>query len=211
MIAEARVRTTNPNMGAGVQSELTATRMGALGVADVTGRFVEAVRRGDCYAVAQQSGVTSQAGLSATTPVLTLYNPLGSGINAAIWAAACTVPVAVAAGMVVWLGVNTNVAAAAVTGTLTTTHRNLLLGSANTPRCTPLLAATLPAAPVALLSIVNVPGTIALNSQQPLPTFVRQLDGCIVLAPGSAVSFQTSTASGTNGLAGEFIWEEFAA
>ena len=173
-------------------------------------RYYESIVRGNAFVVANQSGVTSQAGLSATTPVLSLYNPAGSGVNGVVlWAGAFSI-VVVAAGMMIWLAANTNIAAAATTGTATTAHRNLLLGNGKSPQLQPLLAATLPAAPVAIAMLGDFPGTLALNSQPPTATFYRDIAGGIILAPGSTLSFQTSTASGAAGLLCEVAWEEVA-
>ena len=186
--------------------EIRTSITGEQVVGDAHARFYEAVRLGNCYGVAAQAGVTSQAGLSATTPVLSLYNPIGSGVNAVLWYAAVTQSVAPAAAMVVWLGVNAP-ATTAATGTLTTAHRNLLLGAGLGNKVTPLLAATLPAAPVGLTVLgVGFAAALTVNNQQnPIGGW---LDGSIVIGPGTAVSFQTSTASGTSGLFGEFKWEE---
>lgn len=178
-------------------------------VSDGHAHFLEAILQGNAYGVAMQSGVTSQAGLSATTPILTLYNPAGSGVNGVLWYAGVTMSVAPAAAMVVWLGVNTNTAAAAVTGTLTTTHRNLLLGAGSGNKVIPYLAATLPAAPVALCTL-GVGFAASLTVQNVTPPLGRFFDGGIILAPNTAISIQTSTASGTSGLFGEMLWEEVA-
>lgn len=171
-------------------------------------RYYESVVRGNCFGVANQAGVTSQAGLSVTTPVLTLYNPAGSGYNGVLLYAGSVATIAVAASMTIWLGVNTNIAAAAVTGTATTAHRNLLLGNGAQPHLQPLLAATLPATPVAIATLGLVPGTLAVNSQNPFYVIGREFAGSVILAPGSALSLQTSTASGAAGLWGEFMWAE---
>lgn len=183
------------------------SRLGAFMVAPVSARFQEAVLRGNCYAVANQAGVTSQAGLSATTPVLTLFNPPSSGVNCVLWYAGATFSVAFAAASAVHLAANTNTAAATTTGTATTAHRNLLLGSSNGCKATPLLAATLPAAPVAVATLgMGLTGAITTVPQ--LQTLERWFDGGIVLKPNTAVSIQTSTASGASGTWCEFIWEE---
>lgn len=182
-------------------------RTGEQTVQDAHARFYEAVALGNCYGVAMQSGVASQAGLSATTPILTLYNPLGSGVNGLLWYAGVTQSVAPAAAMVVWLGANTVTQAAAVTGTLTTSHRNLLLGGAQGNKIQAMLAATLPAAPIALATLgVGFAGALTVNNQQ--APIARWFDGGMLIAPGTAVSFQTSTASGAAGLFGEYAWEE---
>ena len=178
-----------------------------MSVADVQARFYEAVARGKVWGVANQAGITTQAGLSATTPALTLFNPKGSGVNGVIWFAGANNSVAFAAAALIWLGANTDIAAADVTGTATTAHRNLLLGNGSQPAIRPLLAATLPAAPIAIASI-GVGLTGAITTLPVVPTVGRWFDGSLVLAPGSAISFQTSAASGATGFFGEFVWEE---
>lgn len=170
-------------------------------------RFYEGASRQNIYTVANQSGITTQAGLSATTPALTLYNPAGSGIVGAIIYAGFVASVAFAAASVIWLGANTNLVAAAVTGTLTTAHRNGLLGGNQGNKIQALLAATLPAAPVAIASL-GVGLTGAITTIPAIATQGRFFDGSIILYPGSSLSFQTSTASGASGFFGEFIWEE---
>lgn len=183
------------------------SRTGGQVVSDEHARFYEAAVRQNIYTVANQAGITTQAGLSATTPALTLYNPAGSGVNGVILYAGFVASVAFAAASVIWLGANTNLAAAAVTGTLTTTHRNGLLGGAQGNKIQALLAATLPAAPVAIASL-GVGLTGAITTVPAIATLGKFFDGSIILYPGSAISFQTSTASGATGFFGEFIWEE---
>jgi hypothetical protein len=169
--------------------------------------YTEVARQGNVFAVCNQSGITTQAGLSATTPALTLFNPVGSGKNGALLWAGVTFTVAFAAAAVVWLAVNTNLSAAAVTGTATTTDRNTLLGGSGGHALTPLLAATLPAAPVGLC-VLGVGLTGAITTTPQIQAIGRQFDGSIILQPGSAISIQTSTASGASATFCEFIWEE---
>lgn len=178
-----------------------------LAVVQGHGRFRDAVLRGRCFGVCNQAGVTSQNGLSATTPVLTLYNPAGSGVNLEVWYAGATFAVAFGAAAAVWAAVGTNVAAAAVTGTLTTSHRNMLLGSSAAMSAIPYLAATLPAAPVGLC-LLGMGLTGAITTAPLVQTLERWFDGALVLKPGTNLSIQTSTASGTNSTFCEFIWEE---
>ena len=172
----------------------------------VSQRFAEAVARGKCFSVANQAGVTSQAGLSATTPVLTLYNPAGSGVNGYLHLAGVNFSVAFAAAAQIWLAANTNINAAAVTGTLTTAHRNLKLGGPE-PTLRPMLAATLPAAPVGIC-LLGIGLTGAITTVPALQTLYREFYGGLVISPGTAISIQTSSASGTSGTWCEYIWEE---
>lgn len=190
----------------GGQGRLRQSRNGSLVTIGGGGYFQEAVRNGGVFAVANQAGVTSQAGLSATTPVLTLANPVGSGVNCVLWYAGASFSVAFAAASAVWVAVGTNLAAAAVTGTLTTTHRNLLLGGGS-PAVVPMLAATLPAAPVAI-SLLGMGLTGAITTVPQLQTLERWFNGSIILQPGANLSIQTSTASGASATFCEYIWEE---
>jgi len=170
-------------------------------------RYYELVKTGNVYSVANQSGITTQAGLSATTPALTLFNPSGSGVTGILLYAGCVNTVAFAAASVIWLGANTNVVASAVSGTLTTAHRNNNLGAASGNKIQALLAATLPAAPVAI-STLGVGLTGAITTVPQIQTLGKWYDGAILIKEGAAISFQTSTASGASGFFGEFIWAE---
>lgn len=191
----------------GAQESLRMDERVNLAIMQGQAAFQDAVMAGRVFGVCNQAGVTSQAGLSATTPVLTLYNPLGSGVNCVLWYAGATFSVAFATAGAVWLAVGTNVAAAAVTGTATTAHRNLKLGTASNPAASPLLAATLPAAPVAL-SLLGVGLTGAITTIPQLQTLERWFNGSIILTPGTNISIQTGVASGASGTFCEFIWEE---
>lgn len=192
---------------AGVSLGVRMSRAGALHNAPAHARFQAAVGRNRCFGVCNQAGITTQAGLSATTPALTLYNPIGSGVNLVVWYAGATFSVAFAAAAAVWAAVNTNTAAAAVTGTATTTHRNLLLGGNATPKAQPLLAATLPAAPVGL-NLLGMGLTGAITTIPQIQTIERWYDGALILKENTALSIQTSTASGTSATFLEYLWEE---
>ena len=203
--------TTETTGQVGLQSKMadgTAARfaLGSRGETIASPRFAEAAARGKCFSVCNQAGVTSQAGLSATTPVLTLYNPAGSGVNGFLWFARANFTVAFAAAAQVWLAANTNVSAAAVTGTLTTSHRNLKLGGA-APTLQAMLAATLPAAPVGI-ALLGVGLTGAITTLPGMLNFERDFDGGLIITPGTAISIQTGTASGASGTFCEFVWEE---
>ncbi len=169
-------------------------------------RYQEAVQRGNVYMTANQSGVTSQAGLSGTTPVLSLFNPKGNNKNLVLLYAGAVEIVATATTHVVWLAANVNIAAAAVTGTVATIT-NALVGNGNSPSASAFTAATLPATPIAIAMIGTV-GTVAVTSWAQAPSFGRYFDGTVIVAPGGALSIQTSAASGASGLLCEFIWEE---
>lgn len=207
MLAELKV---GPQLGSdGTSPVARAGKTGEIITAIAHGIYYEPSSRGGVFMVANQSGITTQAGISATTPALTLFNPKGSGVNAAILYAGCIASVAFAAAAVIFVAANTNIAAADVTGTATTAQRCGLLGNGKAPSIIPLLAATLPAAPIAV-GIIGVGLTGAITTVPSMNSIGRYFDGTLILSPGAAISFQTSTASGTNGFFGEFVWEEIA-
>jgi hypothetical protein len=188
-------------------ADLRLTDERDLVVAQGHASFQEAVLGGHVFGVANQTGVTSQAGLSVTTPVLTLCNPAGSGKNAVLWYAGATFTVVFAAVAAIFVAVGTNTVDSAVTGTLTTTHRNLKLGASSTNACKVYLAATLPTTPVAV-AILGAGLTGAVNLLPNTQPLGRWFNGSIILKPGTNLSLQTSTASGASGMFCEYIWEE---
>lgn len=205
MLFELKIGRIKSSVGA--TEEARGAKTGGLLVAQDVARFQQAVESGNVFSVANQAGVTSQAGLSATTPVLTLYNPLGSGKNTIIWYAGCIFTVAFAAAAAVFVAVGSTVQSAAVTGTLTTAHRNMKVGATQNPACRTFLAATLPEAPVAV-GLLGVGLTGAITTIPALQPLGRWYDGGLVLQPGTNLSLQTSTACGASAMFCEYIWEE---
>lgn len=170
-------------------------------------RFDRAVQRGRVWAVANQAGVATQAGLSATTPVLTLANPPGSGVRGKIWMASYASEVAFAAGAVVYLALG-RYSPTAVTGTLTTAQSNLKTGAAGPMSVIrTFLAATLPAAPVAI-DILGSHGSGAITVPLMMQPFTKWYDGALSLEEGCNLTIQTSSASGALGTWNAFIFEE---
>ena len=178
---------------------------GSLAVVKSHGRHFEPTSRGDVFWVANQTGASSAAGLSATSPALTLYNPPGSEVNASIVFAGVEFLATFAAAAVVWVAVGTNPIAAAVTGTATTAHRKGRLGNQAQPKIRLLLGADLPAAPVAICSL-GVGLTGAITTAPRAQSMGRYFDGSLILGPGANLSIQTSTSNGDTYCT--FAWEE---
>lgn len=189
-----------------VERILGAGRDSSLITRDGGARYEEAVDRGRVYAVANQSGVASQAGLSATTPVLTIANPLNSGIEVVLWYVGSVYLVAFGAAAAIWLAYGAP-HSTAVTGTESTVVKNVKTGLTGRGLAIPFLAATLPAAPLGI-SLLGAGLTGAITTMPALPVLGRWFDGSIKIPPGANVSVQTSTASGASGQLNEFIYEE---
>jgi len=184
-----------------------------IAVSDHGSRYAAAVLRGNVFACANQAGVTSQAGLSGTTPVLMLSNPVGSQKNLILWYAGFTFTVAFATAGVVWLASHTALPAAAVASTVEIADniniRNCLLGSQTKPTGKAVLAGT-GVAPIGIC-LLGAGMTAAITADPYVPAFGRWFDGAIVLGPNSAVSIQTGVATGASGGFCDYIWEEVPA
>jgi hypothetical protein len=180
---------------------------GATVVTQAHGDFQEAVDQGNVFAVANQAGVASQAGLSVTTPVLTLVNPIGNTKKLAVWYVGCVFNVVFAAVAAVFVAVGVNTVV--VAGTLTTAHRNMKVGSSVAPSGIPLLAATLPVVPVAI-GLLGSGLTSAVNLFPVTAMLEKWYKGALILMPGTNLSLQTLAASGAAGMFCEYIWEEIA-
>lgn len=166
----------------------------------------KAAYEGRAFVVVNQTGVATQAGLSVTTPVLTLANPVGSGVRGKLHFAGASFLVVFAAAAAVWVAQGRGPELGGVTGTLTTAHRNLKMGGKE-PGIKAFLAATLPEAPVAI-SLLGAGLTGAITTIPQIATLGRWYNGVIQIMPGFNLSIQTSTASGAAGTLCEYIWEE---
>ena len=175
-------------------------------VQDAHSRFQQAVMQGNCYCVGDSAGGANPSGLSASPISVCLHNPQSSGVNAVLWYASVSTAVAPAAIQHVWLAINQNPLAAATTGTALAT-KNCLVGSSKRSATLAFTTATLPAAPVVAL-VLGAIGTGAITVQMTIPLLGGWLDGAIVLAPNSSVSFQFSSVSGVAANMASWIWEE---
>ena len=168
--------------------------------------YLQAVLSGNAYCVGDSAGGANPSGLSTAPISVCLFNPKGSGVNAVIWYAAISTAVAPAAIQHVWLAINRDIAAAAVTGTALLT-KNALVGNGKAGAVLAFTTATLPAVPVVAL-VVGAIGTGAITVQMTIPLLGGWLDGALVLAPGGAISFQFSSISGTAANMASWAWEE---
>lgn len=163
--------------------------------------------------------VTPQVGLSATTPALTLFNPINSTVNLVLWAfevAPTTAQAALTAVMLAYNGVNL---AGVPTGPATVTNANItnaVLGLGTTGSSTAITTqgaqgqcyrvSTLSAAPIAfrysmVLGYSSAVGTYLAVCRDPI-------DGAIVIPPGIAISAQFAAATPS---VCSFVWEEVPA
>ena len=192
---------------------------GALAVQDAHARYQEAVLNGNVWIGANPVGtpVTTQAGLSATTPALVLYNPINSPVNLVLWHAEAIIQASPAAAAGVLLAYNNVSLAGVPTGPTTVTLANItnaLLAQGSTGTSTVsstqggggpwgqcYRVSTLSAAPIGFRYLFGTTGASAIGGMG----FRDQIDGAVFVPPGVAVSFQATSAAA---LICSFCWEE---
>lgn len=155
--------------------------------------FEAAVERGNVYHLVAQATVATQAGLSATTPALTVANRDGSGKVIKMWYTGATTLVINSAVLAVFAAYgrphNTP-----VVETTAGVFINAKTGDAGAPPgVAGLVVATLPAAPVAV-GILGAGMTDAAADQPNLPPWFRWWNGALHLPERANFSIQTSTA-----------------
>ena len=177
-----------------VAKAITANAGGAAMVNQFGAAFDEAVERGNVFVTANQTTVTTQAGLSATTPALTIANRVNSGKRVKIWYVSACGLVAAAAGAEVFAALG-GYSGTAVTETTAATVRNMKTGDSSMPPGVGVAAvATLPAAPVAIGQL-GAQLTGAITTVPTVAPFERWYNGSLSLSPGFNFSIQTSTAT----------------
>jgi hypothetical protein len=191
-----------------IQPGTTPTiRQGQLGdviVSELHGRYYETAYRRNLFAAAVQgTGITTSVDLVTAYTGLALTNPTSSTVNLVLTKVGYAFNAAPAAVMHISLAFNTSTTA--VTQTTAITGRNLFLGGAS-PQGLTASSVTFPTAPIRT-HVLGVVGTNAITALSNTPTLV-DLEGSIVMPPGSYIAIVTSTASAATSFFGSFQWEE---
>jgi len=197
----AEMLVTGQRPGSTGKIPMRSSKDGHAVVMDGHARYQQAVIDGRVWIGSNLGGtpVTTQAALSATTPALTLYNPVGSGVNLVLWEFGYSFAAAPAAASQVVLAYNL---LNATPPTLTTLANVVNAGTfTGSPIGQCARVSTLSAAPLALKYVGGTTGAAAISGY---PT-IYDCAGSIVLPPGVALSVQTV---GAASLTAHFSWEE---
>lgn len=188
----------------GVINIARSGKQGEALASDLHGRYYEQTYRGNRYGGSITGQVTT-VGAATTYTGLCLSNPIGSGVNLEIdkVGAAFLVAFTAASTIGIMTGINT---ATNVTHSVAAVVRNKKIGGAIGFGLLDSSAA-LPTAPV--LDMVLASGlTGAITTGQEIPGVLVDLEGSIILPPGSYAAIYTSTASGTASMSASFGWSE---
>jgi len=195
---------TNPQVRSGKAAEII--------VSELHGKYAEQTYRGNVFWACMTAGVILPAPASTANNPFTLANPAGSGknLNLISFDMIMTVIPGTPLTGLYGLYVNTNVIAAAVTGTAIVPLPGLI-GSNFQPVAKPFSTSTLPAAPTLILPFANkITGEVAtVVPIMGLPSFHIDFDGKMSIAPGSAITPQQTVADTTNAtILCAMCWEE---
>lgn len=188
----------------GVTSSGRSSKDGSVVTQEGHAKYQEAAYRGNVWSCSNYSAVpvTTKAGLDASNPMLTLYNPVGSGKALVMLETAIDITASPAGATGVSLAWNVATSSAGPTLTSTATYTNAILANGGAPPATLCYrAATLVAAPQAFRYIGGTTGASAIGGY----TLNDNEDGKVIIPPGVAVSIQTTAALAG---VGHFVWEE---
>lgn len=180
--------------------------MSAQDVALKHGRLFDAARDGRLFHGATAASGVAPGTAIGTTAAFSLYNPVGSGVYAAIMVVTMGYISGTLGAGTVWHLVNDDDEAAASTGT-GITEIAALLGGAD-PKCRALTTATIPSGAKIIRPFCSLGASLASSAVAPWQ--VREdVDGAIILAPGHTYSLHATAAAGTSPLvAFGATWEE---
>lgn len=159
------------------------------------------------YYCASTGTVTTQAGVSVSSPVISLFNPLTSGKNLVLMDVGVTPTASPAASVVFELAYNIVPSTGIQSGTGATGNVTSALIGTSTSTATSQaqgvckVQGILPALPVAFRYIGGTTGAAAISGT----VFTDLTQGKVVLPPGGLVSIQTSSAAN---LLAHLVWRE---
>lgn len=189
----------NPVLRQGQQSDLV--------VSELHGRYYEQTYNRNMFTATLTAGTTTSAGLATTFTGLLLLNPNNSQVNFVINKVGMSFLVAFTAAAAIGIQVG-NQSTALLSG-LTTTNtqtRNNFLGAPNSTVGLTYSAATTTSP--SLLHLLGTGLTGAITTTPQIPGFFVDLEGSIIVPPGSWIATYTSTASGASGTFASFSYEE---
>lgn len=193
---------SNPNFRQGRTSELNT--------ADAHGRYNELVARGNAYSLTVAAGAVSAfAGGAGGTPLISIFNPPGSGKNLSVLFASVSVHASASgAGIVsfsLWGGVSV-----ANTGTLTSPTNLLTLQTGGSVAKGSSNAATTSTTAISGNGPLFNVGSYywATAAAATLGPLFADIGGAIVCAPGNLVAFGGSAALTSATYDASLIWEE---
>lgn len=178
-----------------------AGKQGDLMVSELHGRYYEQTYRGNLFSVCTQgTGVTTSAALATAFTGLAVGNPAGSGVNLVLNKFTCAQFAVGAAATIGIMG-----GTGAITASLTAQSR--IIGGGAVSKATATAGQTI-STPVLIATFGEV-GSLATTGYGLQAGISVDLEGSVIIPPGSFVSSYTAIAT-TTALQFSFAWEEVA-
>lgn len=207
MLVQGLVGQPGPSSNAaGANPTIRQGQLGDVIVSELHGRYYETAYRRNMFSAALTAATTNTAALPTAITGLLLYNPPSSTINVALNKVSMAFIIAWPAAAAVGLQIGT--AVGALTGLATSATVRPLFGGLpnNSGQALAYSGATVPTAGnVVTIAAAGLTGLITVQPQAPI-TF--DMEGSVVLPPGTWVATYSSTVSGTNGMWASFTYEE---
>ena len=191
------------NVASGAKTAIRQDRDGSMLVAPSDGQFAAAVRQGNCYSGANQTGCVWTVELATTYTGLCVANPIGSGKILSILAAGYSEIVAPTGINDAWLATGYHASTNVVAG-VAGAARNLLVGGA-AGSATVWTGATLPVAPTYTLPIQTGHTAAALSGGSPC---LQIINGLIQIPAGGFIIIACFTIGVAVGAKGAILWKE---
>lgn len=176
-----------------------AGQQGDLIISELHARYYEQTYRGNVYSVnTQGTSVTTTAALATTFTGLAVGNPSTSGVNLVLNKFNATQFAVGVAGTIGLMGGAGSIAASL-------TPQNRLIGGVNSSKATASAGATI-STPLLIATFGSV-GSLATTGYGVEAGIIVDLEGSIIVPPGSFIATYTSTAQ-TSAFQFGFCWEE---
>ncbi len=170
----------------------------------LVGSFSEAVKQGNCYSGANQTGTVWTVGLATTNTGLCIANPIGSGKILSLLAAGYSEIVAPTGITDAWIATGYHESTDVALGVIGVA-RNLKVGGAVGVGKV-YTGATLPVAPTYTFPIMTGHTSAALSTSA-APGLIR-IDGLVAIPPGGFAIIANFTVGVAVGAKGAILWEE---
>lgn len=168
-------------------------------VSELHGRYYEQTYRGNVFGLCTQgTGITTTAALATTWTGLGVANPVGSGVNLVLLKFSCA---QFAVGAAATIGIMGGVG----TFASTLTPQSRIIGGGFASKAYGSAGATI-STPTLIKSFGQV-GSLATTGYGLTPGLVVDLEGNVIIPPGSFVATYTSIVT-TSALQFSYAWEE---
>lgn len=205
MMSEAKVGAIEAAKGS--INPLRQDNFGALVASLASGKYREAVLRGNVYTANTAASGVAPGTAIGTTAAYSLYNPANSGVRLVLlWATLGYISGTLGAGTVHLIG-HLSPSQTAHSGTAIT-PRNCIIGNNKTGAGLAYTTATVPSGGAILCSLWSLGARAAATALGEAQNAI-DLDGAFVVDQGAGVSMQATAAAGTSPLVVlSLTWEE---